>query len=60
MLLQTFSATKEYDQAMELQTRPVGGRYTAVKLRPGKPCGGFCQGTCCDSVSAVPSAHSCL
>ncbi|OLP80872.1 hypothetical protein AK812_SmicGene38666 [Symbiodinium microadriaticum] len=24
---------EEYDQAMELQTRPVGGRYTAVKLR---------------------------
>jgi len=27
----------EYDQAMELQTRPVGGRYTAVKLRPEPP-----------------------
>ena len=31
---------------MELQTRPVGGRYTAVKLRLEKPCGGFCKGTC--------------
>ncbi|CAE7865719.1 unnamed protein product [Symbiodinium microadriaticum] len=28
---------EEYDQAMELQTRPVGGRYTAVKLRPEPP-----------------------
>ena len=26
-------ASEEYDQALELQTRPVGGRYTAVKLR---------------------------